>query len=339
MKFYASAGIFGVPTDLSTAKVAILPVPWDVTTSYGGGTSQGPKAIMTASPQIDLYDVELGEAYKAGYHLCDEDPFFLNTNERLRATAKIVIDQWNEHGEVDAQGKNLTREVNAGTTEMVDRVKSASRKILDEGKIPAVLGGDHSTPLGLIAAIAEKTGGNFGILHIDAHADLRNAYHGFVHSHASIMNNVMSLAPGPKKLVQVGIRDFCKEEVDFMKSKADRIRCFFDDEIKKSMFRGSTWQAVCEDIIKELPQNVYISFDIDGLSPDFCPHTGTPVPGGLHFDQAVHLLSVLGKSGRKIVGFDLNEVAPGSDTEWDGNVGARMLFKLCGWAARTNGHA
>lgn len=338
MKYYAGAGIFGVPTQRKTAKVVILPVPWDVTTSYGGGTSQGPKAVLDASPQIDLYDIEVGEAFKSGYHMEKADPYFLKTNKKLRAVAKSVINQWDDSGEINAKGKKQVEEVNAGSTKMVSMVKSASQKIIKEGKIPAVLGGDHSTPLGLIAAVAEATGGDFGILHVDAHADLRKAYHGFTHSHASIMRNVMELEVGPKKLVQVGIRDFCLEEFEFARDNK-RIRSFYDDDLKKMSFKGENWNSICEKIVSELPSHVYVSFDIDGLSPEFCPHTGTPVPGGLHFDQAVHLLSVLGKSGKKIVGFDLNEVAPGSDTEWDGNVGARLLFKLCGWAVRTNGLA
>lgn len=339
MKYYTGAGIFGVPTERKSANVVIIPVPWDVTTSYGGGTSRGPEAVLNASPQIDLYDIEVGEAFESGYHLDAEDPYFLATNEKLRVVAKDVIDQWDENGEIDKSGQKLVEEVNAGTTLMVEKVRTAALSVLKDGKIPAVLGGDHSTPLGLIQAIAEKTNGDFGILHIDAHADLRKAYHGFIHSHASIMRNVMELKVGPKKLVQVGIRDFCKEEMDFIEANPNHISTYFDDELKKKIFGGTTWNALCETIVNELPNSVYVSFDIDGLSPDFCPHTGTPVPGGLHFDQAVHLLSVLGRSGKKIVGFDLNEVAPGEDTEWDGNVGARMLFKLCGWAVRTNGIA
>lgn len=335
--------LFGVPTSAKDARVILIPVPWDVTTSYGGGTSRGPESVLQASPQIDLFDIELGQAYTAGYHLENADPVFFERNESLRPIAKKVIEMWdtegNIQGHIDDSANDLIAQVNQGTQAMVDQVKKLSEKVIHQGKIPAVLGGDHSTPLGLISALSDITMGDFGILHIDAHADLRKAYHGFIHSHASIMRNVMELQNAPARLVQVGIRDFCHEEYSYIKENSSRIRTFFDRELKSQMFNGLTWNDLCAQIVHELPEKVYVSFDIDGLSPEFCPNTGTPVPGGLSFDQAVHLLSVLGKSGKSIIGFDLNEVAPGSEGEWDGNVGSRLLFKLCGWAVKTNGYS
>ncbi len=335
--------LFGVPQDRENSKIIIMPVPWEVTTSYGGGTSQGPDAILRASPQIDLYDIEVGEAYKYGYFLDAADPMDISENTRLKKIATDVIAQWDENGEISAQAQKLVDQVNAGTTAMVERVRQRTRAILAAGKIPALIGGDHSTPLGLIQTLCEahqnQPGGQIGVLHMDAHADLREAYHGFVHSHASIMRNVMELPIPPAKLVQVGIRDFCREEYDFIQSSEGRIRTFFDREMKTQLLAGENWDHICRSIVAELPEKVYLSFDIDGLSPEFCPHTGTPVPGGLSFDQAMHLLRTVGQSGKTIVGFDLNEVAPDpeSDSEWDGNVGSRMLFKMCGWTIRTNG--
>src|SRR5690606_18866656 len=95
---------------------------------------------------------------------------------------------------------------------------------------------------------------------------------------------------------------------------------------------GQSWNSLCQRILEPLPSAVYVSFDIDGLSPELCPGTGTPVPGGLSFEQACYLLVHIVRSGRRIIGFDLNEVSPGRDpnNEWNGNVGARLLFKLCG---------
>lgn len=329
-------GLFGVPTSRESAALVIIPAPWDVTTSYGGGTSQGPDAILEASPQIDLYDIEFQEAWKKGYHLEAAHDYFKN-NETLRKTAKTIINEWNEKGQLSANSEQLVREVNLATGKMVTIVETQAEQILKENKIPALIGGDHSTPQGLIQALAKKYSGNFGILHIDAHADLRKAYHGFTHSHASIMRNIMELEMGPQKLIQVGIRDFCKEEFDYIQEHESRIKTYFDREMKAEMLTGKSWHQFCEQILLDLPENVYLSFDIDGLSPEYCPHTGTPVPGGLSFDQAVHLISVVGRSGKKIIGFDLNEVAPGEDTEWDGNVGSRILFKMCGWAVKSNG--
>ena len=149
------------------------------------------------------------------------------------------------------------------------------------------------------------------------------------------MHNVMKLPMAPKKLVQVGIRDFCEQEHEAIKNSNGRINTFFDSALRDETFLGVTWKQITESIIKALPQNVYISFDIDGLDPSLCPNTGTPVLGGLSFHEANYILSQVSESGRKIIGFDLNEVSQGeTDSEWDGNVGARLLYKLCGWASK-----
>jgi len=172
-----------------------------------------------------------------------------------------------------------------------------------------------------------------GVLHIDAHADLRRAYEGFVWSHASIMYNVATRIPQVSKLVQVGIRDYCGEELDFAKASKGRVVTHFDALLSRERAGGTPWLKQCQRIVRALPREVYVSFDIDGLDPALCPHTGTPVPGGLGFHQAFELVGELVRSGRRIVGLDLNEVAPGADgDEFDANVGARVLYKLIGWA-------
>ena len=187
-----------------------------------------------------------------------------------------------------------------------------------------MLGGDHSTPLGLIQALAEKHS-SFAILQIDAHADLREAYEGFEFSHASIMYNAIKI-PQVKKLVQVGIRDYCEAELDLINSNK-KITAFFDRDIKHKQYNGTNWSTICDSIIEMLPDKIYLSIDIDGLDPKLCTHTGTPVPGGFEFEQVVYLVEKLVTSKRKIIGFDLNEVAPGKD-EMDANVGARLLYRV-----------
>ena len=203
-----------------------------------------------------------------------------------------------------------------------------------EGKMVALLGGDHSTPLGLLRLLNERYE-RFGILQIDAHMDLRKAYQGFTYSHASIMYNALKL-PGVSRLVQVGIRDYCDEELEVMKRAMGRIVTWFDEDLKAQHFEGKTWSELCDRIIADLPEHVYISFDIDGLDPQLCPSTGTPVPGGLQFAEATFLIKRLVASGRKIISFDLNEVAPGP-TDWDANVGARLLYQMCNWMGVSHG--
>ncbi len=329
-----SGGIFGLISTRKESKVILTPVPWEVTTSYGSGTSHGPRAILEASPQIDLFDIEFGNAYEQGFFLEKEDPFFMANNNKLKPLAQEIIGAWDETTELSAPHKATLKQINSACTEMTELVYRKTAAVIKENKIPGLIGGDHSTPLGAIRAVGEHYAGDFGILHIDAHADLRLAYQGFSHSHASIMRNVCALKTPPKHLVQVGIRDFCQEEYDFIQSNESQVTTFFDSQLKSAQMQGEAWGQLVEKILKPLPKNVYVSFDIDGLAPHFCPHTGTPVPGGLSFDEACYLLAQIVKSGRKIIGFDLNEVAPGPEgDEWDGNVGSRLLFKLCGWAA------
>jgi agmatinase len=213
-------------------------------------------------------------------------------------------------------------------------VASECVKWLSAGKIVGLLGGDHSTPLGFMQALS-KHYPSFGILQIDAHMDLRIAFEGFTYSHASIMYNSLKINQ-VSKLVQVGIRDYCEEEIQVMRNEGNRVKTYFDDQLKFDAYQGKLWHNQVNEIIAQLPQHVYVSFDIDGLDPKLCPNTGTPVAGGLEYHQAIYLLNALAKSGKEIIGFDLNEVAPGED-EWDANVGARLLFKLCVFAGISKG--
>jgi agmatinase len=170
---------------------------------------------------------------------------------------------------------------------------------------------------------------------VDAHADLRHGYEGFAYSHASIMDNVLREADGLGRLVQVGIRDLSEGEMQ-RAAEDERIVLHHDLAWKKRLARGESFLSLCEEAIGALPDLVHVSFDIDGLDPKLCPHTGTPVPGGLDFHEACLLLQAVVESGRRIVGFDLTEVTPGPEgDEWDANVGARVLYKLCGFALLT----
>lgn len=334
----AQDGIFGLPYSPDQAKLHLLPVPWEVTTSYGDGTSRGPEVIRQASPQIDLFDLEFGKAYEVGYYMHEIPEDLMQLNDQLKPLAHKIRDELEENHKLTEASETHLAKINEGCNFMVERIYQQSREVLGQGKWLGLVGGDHSSPEGAIKAISENIKESWGLLHIDAHADLRNAYQGFTHSHASIMYNVMNADWKPDQLVQVGIRDFCEEEYEMARSRKD-IQCFYDSQLKDDLFAGKTWAEVCQKIIQPLPKQVYVSFDIDGLSPDLCPNTGTPVPGGLSFEQANFLIKTLVHSGRKIIGFDLNEVAQGPDrsSEWDGNIGSRMLYKLCGWMVKSHG--
>jgi agmatinase len=325
--------IFGLPFTADEADIVILPVPWEVTVSYGGGTLNGPDAIMEASLQVDLYDADSPEAWKTGIYMLPPNIDIRSLSETAREKAEAYINQL-ANGANTSDYQDLISEINDNCETMIDFVETETGKLLDQGKITALLGGDHSTPLGFLKALAKRHS-SFGILQIDAHMDLRIAYEGFVYSHASIMYNALQL-PQVNKLVQVGIRDYCQEEIDVKDAEGGRVKTYFDDQLKSEQFEGKTWSQQVDDIIAQLPEKVYLSFDIDGLDPTLCPNTGTPVAGGLSYAQAIFLMRKLARSNKKIIGFDLNEVSPG-DTDWDANVGARLLFKQCVFAAISAG--
>ena len=331
------SGIFGLDDSEEAARVVLVPVPFDATTSYHRGTAAGPQAILAASHQVDLFDVQTGRPYAAGIHFQPQSPQVLAWNQAARAAADPVIAAAGIISGSDAATLSAQLlQVNQLSQQLELWVTTQTERLLQAGKLVGIVGGDHSVPLGAIKAHAQRYPG-LGILHIDAHADLRCAYEGFTQSHASIMYNVMTQVPQVARLVQVGLRDVCEEEVDFIKNSSGRITAFFDIELASARADGEPWRKTCARIASELPQQVYVSFDIDGFERALCPHTGTPVPGGLLYNDVLLLLAEIVRSGRRIVGFDLTEVAPSPDpdNDWDANVGARILYKLIGFALQS----
>lgn len=334
----ADASIFGLPFSAEDSEIIIIPVPWEVTVSYGAGASEGPDAILDASFQVDLHHQEFPELWKLGIYLdqTEQTEKWAKESEKYKSLAQPIIEAL-ESGEVIESLPGLQSDldkINKVCKNLKEEVKERVLYWTKKGKKVALLGGDHSTPLGYYEALATQHN-EFGLLHLDAHMDLRIAYEGFTYSHASIMYNALQI-PQITKIVQVGIRDFCQQEVETAFEQGNRVLVHTDMDLKAETFTGKTWEQQCEAIIAALPQKVAISFDIDGMYPWYCPNTGTPVPGGFSFEQAAYLLSKLGESGKEIIGFDLVEVAPGDD-DWDGNVGARMLFHMCGVLAKNNG--
>jgi len=311
----------GLPFEEADAQIVLLSVPWDVTVSYGAGTATGPANILEASTQLDLLDPDVPDAWKMGLYLRPPDAGWRQRSEDLRPDAERHLEQL-EAGR-DTNPATLER-INDACEALRAWVYSETSQLLGQGKLVGVVGGEHSVPLGFLQALAERYE-DFGVLQIDAHMDLRQAYEGFNYSHASIFYNALQL-PQITQLTQVGIRDYCEEEVAFAE-KSGRCTVFYDQELQRRQFEGASWGGLCIEILQTLPQRVYISFDVDGLQPHLCPNTGTPVPGGLEYQQALYLLQKLAASGREIVGFDLCETA-GYPHQWDANVGARLLYKL-----------
>ncbi|MCC8088447.1 MAG: agmatinase family protein [Rikenellaceae bacterium] len=319
---------FSMPFSPENSSIVLLSVPWDVTTSYKPGTANAPEAILEASAQLDMFDFNNPDGWKKGIGTIEFDYSILERSKKLRIDAEKIIIHLESGGSLkETYARKKLERINSVSEELNRYIYSESLKWLRRGKKVGLVGGDHSTPYGYIKAASEYYG-NFGILHIDAHADLRNAYEGFEYSHASIMYNVIEKIENIDKLVQVAVRDICEDEINFIR-KNQKIRTFFDKELYDNKFTGITWDKQCEDIISCLPEKVYVSFDIDGLSPEYSPGTGTPVPGGISFNEAIFMLNKLTETGREIIGFDLCEVATDFAGEWDANVGARVLYKLC----------
>ena len=323
-------GIYGLPFTPEESRVVIVPVPFEATTSYGGGTSNGPAAVFEASKQVDLFDQETGRPYDAGIAMLDVPRHVLDWNAEAKALAATVIAQG---GVVDDATRAAAARVNEYGQRVNDWVYEQTRSLLDAGKMPVILGGDHSVPFGAIRAYAERYPG-LGILHLDAHADLRDAYEDFTWSHASIFNNVMRRIDGVGRLVQVGVRDLGQAERAMIDGSNGRIVTFYDGDIAARKEEGVPFGRIADEIVAALPPDIYLSWDIDGLDPTLCPGTGTPVPGGLSWNEALGLLRAIRRSGKRIVGLDLCEVSPG-ETEWDANVGARLLYKMIGFALLT----
>ena len=321
-----NGNLLGLPFDYESANIIVFGVPWEVTVSYGCGTAAGPARVLEASRQLDIYDFDNLEGWKQGIFMVEIPAHIQQKNEALRQDASRIIEHLEQGDRIEDDPdlsqvlKNIDSEGEAVNQWLFDNATAA----INQGKKVAVIGGDHSVPLGYMQALAQRYP-DFGILHIDAHADLRDAYEGFQYSHASIMFNALKL-PQISKLVQVGIRDICQDEVNLIQQSNGRISTYYDPMLKQKLYAGIPWLEICKQIVAELPQQVYISFDVDGLDPKLCPNTGTPVPGGLELEQTYCLFREILHSGRQIIGFDVCEVGDG---EWDGNVGARAVFKLC----------
>jgi agmatinase len=328
--------IFGLPSTEEDAELVIVPVPWEVTVSYNAGTARAAEHVFKASLQVDLFDSDFKDVWKKGIFMRHSDKKILMKSDYLRKEAELYIDYISK-GEIVENNNFMCKslkEINEGGIFINNWVYEQTRDLLNKGKLVGLLGGDHSTPMGYFKAIAEKHP-DFGILQIDAHCDLRKGYEGFTYSHASIMYNALTEIPQISRLVQVGIRDFCDEEWDYLSNSNYRVISYFDREIKERQYEGQTWKQIADEIVNHLPNYVFISFDIDGLDPKLCPNTGTPVQGGLETEQIFYLFKRLLQSKRKLIGFDLNEIGVG-EIEWDSNVGARVLYKLCNMLLSSN---
>jgi agmatinase len=267
---------------LDRARVAILPAPYDFSTTYQGGTRWGPRAILSASRNMELWDEEVGAVYRSGIHTLPE----------LEPTA-------------------------LGPEAMAKRVERAVGWILDQGKLPVMLGGEHSLTAGAVAAAATRLP-KLTVLQLDAHGDMRESYLDSRYSHACVMSRVRERVPASS----VGIRSLSEEE-------AERFRASPWPSWSVRQFRAL--QGDWEPVLRTLGPEVYVTFDLDALDPGILPATGTPEPGGLDWYEAVDLLAAVSRRAR-IVGFDVVELAPLPGNVASDFLAARLVYRMIGLA-------
>lgn len=280
----------GIPEETSRyedAQVAVLPVPYEATVSYGRGTAKGPAAIIRASNQVELYDEDLGfEPYKIG--VATLDPLSVSGLEPKK---------------------------------MIGRVKSAVEKILSDGKLPVVLGGEHSITPAAVGAVKERYG-EITVVQFDAHADLRQKYEGNSHNHACAMARVLEICA----VVHLGIRNISIDEAHF--ASKNNLPIFYAHK----MYESDSWMD--EAIARIRTRNVYITIDCDAFDSAIMPATGTPEPGGLNWYQITGFLKKL-ISQKRAVGFDLMELAPIEGFHSCDFLCAKLVYKCIGlWAGR-----
>ena len=277
---YNFAGLAPEHSRFESSRVAVLPVPYDFSTSYQGGTRWGPAAILAASRNMEVWDDELGATYQAGIHTLAE----------LEPTA-------------------------LGPTEMVQRVEHAFDWILNAGKLPVMLGGEHSISAGAVRSLLKKYP-KLSVLQLDAHADMRDTYLDSPDSHACVMRRIRELCPA----ASVGIRSLSEEEAQFLKAHPAPI--WSTRNFRK--LKGD-WKA----IVDALTDDVFITFDLDGLDPAYLPGTGTPEPGGLDWFEASDLIGAVAAK-KRIVGFDVVELAPLPGNVASDFLAARMTYRMIG---------
>lgn len=258
----------------------VVPVPYDLTTSYQGGARRGPAAILEASANMELYDEELGkETYLCGIH----------TTQALEP-------------------------ISAGPEQMVEAVRRKILPLMKDGKIPVMLGGDHSISIGAVRAAAEAYPG-ISILHLDAHADLRESYQGTIYSHACFGRRAAEVAP----LVQAGIRSMSAAEAEFLKSSS-----------VVSVSADSFRDKGIGKIINSLRKDVYISIDLDAFDPAIMPSTGTPEPGGLLWREVTGLIREVSRI-HKVRGFDVVELSPIPGIVAPDFLASKLIYRVMGY--------
>lgn len=267
-------------SDYEKSKIVILPVPYDCTTTFKPGTRDGPRAIINASKAMEFYDDELEKNYSEG--ICTLDELEILDNSEL----------------------------------MNARVYEAAQKLISDGKILVMLGGEHSITSGAVKAVKEVYN-DVSVLHIDAHADLKDGDPSERHNHGCAARRVLEICP----VVEVGVRSMSEEEADFVKD--DNVPIFY----AKDIIEDDSWM---DEAISKLSERVYVTLDLDGLDPSIMPAVGTPEPGGIQWYQLLKFMRKLSEK-KKVVAFDVVELCPIPGNIAPDFTAAKIVYKLIGY--------
>jgi len=281
-------GIESAFSEYGKSKIAVIPVPYDLTTTYISGARNGPRAIIEASTHMELYDEELEkETYVVGIH----------TFEPLAVT-------------------------NESTEDMVRMVSEAVSIGIESQRFQVMIGGEHSICLGMVRELLKKHP-HLSVLQLDAHADLRDSYHGTPYNHACVGRRISEICP----LVQVGVRSISREEVDFQKTS--NVVTISDYEIKSN-------KRCFDEVLSNLTDDVYLTLDLDVLDPAIMPAVGTPEPGGLSWYETIRFLRLLSQN-KRIVSFDVVELSPQPGNVAPDFLAAKLIYRIMGYVAESKG--
>mgnify|MGYP001113839754 CR=1 FL=1 len=272
-------------SDYDKSAVAILPIPYESTVSYGQGTREGPRAIIYASHQVELYDREL-----------DDEPALTYGIHTLPYLAPVV----------------------SGPADMVTAIAACAEEHMRNGKFLFGLGGEHSVSAGIAQAV-RAVHGDFVLVQIDAHSDLRDSYEGSIYSHASVSKRIFDAG---SDIIQLGIRSVCREEIDLIRAEPERIHVWFAEDVHA----GGHLPKLAE-LVRD--KKVFLTIDLDGFDPAFVPATGTPEPGGLNWAQVLDIIRTVVSAG-DVVAADCVELAPLPGLHASDFLAAKLIYKVIG---------
>ncbi|MBK9715541.1 MAG: agmatinase [Kouleothrix sp.] len=279
-------------SDYARSAALILPIPYEGTVSYGQGTREGPRAIIHASQQVELYDREL-----------DDEPALSYGIHTLPALAPVV----------------------SGPEGMVAAIAACAEEHLRGGKLLVGLGGEHTVSAGVARAV-KALHGDFVMVQIDAHSDLRGEYEGSPYSHASIARRVLDMGA---TIAQLGIRSICREEIDLIRAEPERLRVWFAEDVHA----GSHLEPLAELV---RGKKVFLTIDLDGLDPSLVSATGTPEPNGLSWSQALEIIRTVAR-GARVVALDCVELAPIPGQHASDFLAAKLVYKAIGLVLSNRG--